>query len=78
MKYLSILLVISLYAADNNNNRPIVRLMDMQPRKIKRTYFQTGEWPRKDMPEFGEHKIVPITSAPTNKTEDKKPDEEAK
>ncbi len=81
MKYLCILLVLSLYAADNQKS--VVRLMDMQPRKVKKTVLMSGEWPRKDMPEFGTHKnrqcaYIPLDAAQTNKIDDKKVDEQAK
>lgn len=79
MKYLSILLVISLYAADDY--KPFVRLMDMQPRKIKKTVLMSGEW-SKELPEFGKHpqyvSIVPLEAAQTTKSDDKKPNEQAK
>ena len=82
MKYLSILLVLSLYGADDK--KPFVRLMDMQPRKVKKTVLMSGEWSAKELPEFGKPKypqytaIVPLEAAATNKVDDKKPDEQAK
>lgn len=81
MKYLCILLVLSLYASDDYKN--FVRLTNMQPRKVKKTVLMSGEWPRKDMPEFGTHHnrqnaYIPLEAAQTNQTEDKKADEQAK
>lgn len=79
MKYLPILLVISLYAADDH--KPFVRLTSMQPRKIKKTVLMSGEW-HKELPEFGKHPqytaIVPLEAAQTTKSDDKKPNEQAK
>ncbi len=82
MKYVSLFLVLSVYAADDKQP-PVVRLMDMQPRKVKKTVLMSGEWSTKELPEFGKHKnrqnvYIPLKAAQTNQTDDKKTDEQAK
>jgi hypothetical protein len=79
MKYIFFLCAGSLLASDNKEPQkqekplPIRRACNPQ----KKSIFKSGEFGRKELPEFGKG-IIPLVPAQTGKTEETVQDEQAK
>ena len=82
MKYIFFFFIGSLFASDNqaDKNDPFKQPQPLpvrRPFSSKKKIFMSGEYTRKELPDFGKG-IIPLVPAQTGKTEEKIEDEQAK